>query len=165
MAESTPTAPRTHRLAGLLFDDFAVGDVIESASRTITEADIQAFAGLSGDYNPLHTDEPHASRSAFRGRVAHGMLIQAIASGLVNQTGAFHYTIAALAEMNIRYTAPVKPGDTISARLVVSELDPDPRPKRGWVLFDGIVTNQRGQHVIESEWRTIFLRQRRSRER
>ena len=107
------------RLEGLWFDDLEAGTRIESPRRTVTEADIVAFAGLSGDYNPLHTDETHARRTAFRGRIAHGLLIQSIGSGLVNQTGAFHGTIAALAEMTIRYKAPVRAGDTIGVVLTV----------------------------------------------
>ncbi len=119
-----------------------------------------SFAGLSGDYNPLHVDETYAKGTAFRGRIAHGMLVQAIASGLVSQTGAFHNTIAAMSELRIRFTAPVRAGDTISAQLRVRERQPNPGTKRGWVLFDGVVCNQSGQKVIDSEWRVVFLRRR-----
>jgi len=148
------------RLEGLWFDDLVTGTRIESPRRTVTEADIVAFAGLSGDYNPLHTDQTHASRTPFRGRIAHGLLIQSIGSGLVNQTGAFQGTIAALAEMTIRYKAPVRAGDTIGVVLTVREKDPEPSVKRGWVLFDCQVSNQDGVVVVEGEWRTLHLRQR-----
>jgi 3-hydroxybutyryl-CoA dehydratase len=150
----------TKRLEGLWFDDLELETRIESPRRTVTEADIVAFAGLSGDFNPLHTDETTASRTAFRGRIAHGLLVQSIGSGLVNQTGAFHNTIAALAEMSIRYLAPVRAGDTIGVVLTVRDKDPAPSVKRGWVLFDCVVTNQDGVQVIEGEWRTLHLRQR-----
>jgi acyl dehydratase len=146
------------RLQGLFFEDLEPGRVIQSPGRTVTEADIVAFAALSGDFNPLHVDEVYARRTPFRGRIAHGMLVQSIAGGLVNQTGAFHQTIAALAELHIRYKAAVRAGDTIQARLVVTERESDPGHKRGWVHFDGVVSNQDGETVIESEWRTIVRR-------
>ncbi len=145
---------------GLWFEDFELGTVIESARRTVTEADIVAFAGLSGDFNPLHTDEEHARRTPFRGRIAHGLLVQSIASGLANQTGVFDGTIAALAEMVIRYRAPVRPGDTIRIRLTVTSREPEPSPRRGWVRFEALVSNQSDEVVIEGEWKTILLRRR-----
>lgn len=145
---------------GLWFEDFEVGKVVESARRTVTEADIVAFAGLSGDFNPLHTDEEHARRTPFRGRIAHGLLVQSIASGLANQTGVFDGTISALAEMVIRYRAPVRPGDTIRIRLTVTAREPEPSPRRGWVRFEAIVSNQSDEVVIEGEWTTILLRRR-----
>ncbi len=152
------TAPRSKAIEGLWFEDLQVGTRIDSPRRTITEADICAFAGLSGDYNPLHTDQLFASRGPFRGRVAHGLLVQSIGSGLLNQTGAFHGTIAALTEMNIRYLAPVRAGDTLAAHLVVRERDPAPARRRGWVLFDCIIENQEALPVIEGTWRTLHLR-------
>lgn len=146
------------QLVGLWFEDCLPNLQIVSPRRTITEADIVAFAGLSGDFNPLHTDETHASRTVFRGRVAHGLLIQSIGSGLVNQTGAFHGTIVALQEMNIRLLNPVRAGDTIGVVLTCREVDPKPARKRGWVMFGCVITNQDGVHVIEGEWRTVHLR-------
>ena len=145
---------------GLWFEDFELGTVIESARRTVTEADIVAFAGLSGDFNPLHTDEEHARRTPFRGRIAHGLLVQSIASGLANQTGVFDGTIAALAEMVIRYRAPVRPGDTIRIRLMVTSRESEPSPRRGWVRFEALISNQSDEVVIEGEWKTILLRRR-----
>lgn len=153
-------ASAQRRLEGLWFEDFHPGFAIVTPRRTVTEADVVAFAGLSGDFNPLHVDEHRARRTAFRGRIAHGLLVQAIASGLVNQTGAFHDTIAALQEMRIRYTAPVRPGDTIGVRLVVREVDPAPSARRGWVLFDARVHNHDDVLVIDGEWRTLVLRRR-----
>ena len=147
-------------LQGLWFEDFTPGLLIRSAGRTVTEADIVAFAGLSGDFNPIHVDEVLASRTAFRSRIAHGLLVQSLASGLVAQTGAFHGTIAALSGMNLNYTAPVRAGDTIRASLEVSDLDLSPSAKRGWVLFDARVVNQEDVVVIEGEWRTVMLRRR-----
>jgi acyl dehydratase len=158
-----PDGPDARRLQGLWFEEFAPGFAIQAPRRTLTEADIVAFAGLSGDFNPLHVDEPAARRTAFRGRIAHGLLVQSVASGLINQTGAFHGTIAALQEMSIRYLAPVRAGDTIAVELRVREVEPDPGPKRGWVLFDALITNHQGATVIEGHWRTLVLRRPRDR--
>jgi len=146
------------RRRGLLFDAFHPGHRTVSPARTVTEADVVAFAGLSGDFNPLHTDEEFARRTPFRGRVAHGLLTQSVASGLINQTGIFDGTIAAVAEMIIRYRAPVHPGDTIHVDLEVIEREADPSPRRGWVRFSVRVLNQAGELVSDGEWRTLIHR-------
>lgn len=143
---------------GLHFEDFADGAVHTSGGRTLTEADIVAFAGLSGDFNPLHTNEEHARRTIFRGRVAHGLLVQSIASGLANQMGIFDGTIVALQEMLIRYEAPVRPGDTIHVELTVIGRDPQPARKRGWVRFRTQVRNHAGTTVNDGEWLTLIAR-------
>ena len=156
MTERRPATPATAR--GLRFDAFAAGDTHTSQGRTVTEADIAAFAGLSGDFNPLHTNEEHAKKTIFRGRVAHGLLVQSIASGLANQTGIFDGTIQALQEMTIRYEAPVRPGDTIHIELTVLELEPNPGRKRGWIRWRSHVVNQDGVTVIDGEWRTLMAR-------
>lgn len=155
-----PARDAAKRLEGLWFEDLEPGLRIVSPRRTVTEADIVAFAGLSGDFNPLHVDELTARRTAFRGRIAHGLLIQSIGSGLVAQTGAFHGTLAALQEMTIRYLTPVRAGDTLSVVLTVHELDPAPSARRGWALFDCVIENQDGEDVVEGRWRTLHLRDR-----
>jgi len=145
---------------GLVFDDFRVGDVHVSKARTLTEADIVGFAGLSGDFNPLHTDEVYARATPFRGRIAHGLLVQAMASGLANQTLVFDGTTAAVLEMLIRYRAPARAGDTIHIELEVREKEPDPGPKRGWVRFAVAVKNERGDVVSDGEWLMLMHRSR-----
>jgi acyl dehydratase len=145
---------------GLFFEDFALGAAFSSAGRTVAEADILAFAGLSGDWNPLHVDESVAARTPFRGRIAHGLLVQAIASGLAMQMGIFHGTIAALLEMRIEYRSAVRPGDTIRTRLTVEELEGEPSPRRGWVLFRSEVENQEEQVVIGGTWKVLLNRRR-----
>ncbi len=149
-------------LRGLWFEDLRLGYSIHSPRRTITEADIALFAGLSGDFNPLHVDETAARRTTFRGRIAHGLLVQSVASGLINQTGAFHGTLTALTEMRIRYLSPVRAGDTIGVILTVKAVDPSPSVKRGWVEFDASVTNQAGKSVIEGGWTIIAKRRPRT---
>ena len=143
---------------GLDFEDFSVGDAFLSAGRTLSEADLVGFAGLSGDWNPLHVDENAARRTPFRGRIAHGLLVQALASGLAMQMGIFHGTIAALMEMRIEYRAAVRVGDTIRIRLTVDALEGEPGPKRAWVRFRSEVENQAKDLVIDGHWRVLMLR-------
>ena len=81
---------------GLTFDEFNEGDKFVSQGRTVTEADVVNFAGLAGDFNPLHTDAVFAAGTPFGERIAHGMLIAAIATGMANWTGVFEGTTIAL---------------------------------------------------------------------
>ncbi len=152
--------PRSPALQGRVFEEFAVGDLVVSKGRTVTEADVAAFAGLSGDFNPLHTDAEYAAATPFRGRIAHGLLVQSIASGLASQTLVFDGTTAAVLEMLIRYRLPTRPGDTIRIELTVVEKEPEPAPKRGWVRFAIEVKNQRDEVVSDGEWLILMLRRR-----
>ena len=145
---------------GLWFEDFELGQVIWSAGRTVTEADLVLFTGLSGDTTYLHSDEERARRSPFRGRIAHGMLVWSIASGLGVQTGIFEGTIDALAGMSMDFTAPVYPGDTVRLRLEITEKAADPSPRNGRVIFQAQVFNQKDQMVVDGEWRTLVRRDR-----
>ena len=88
------SATATH---GMYFEEIEPGFSITSAGRTITETDIVMFAGLSGDYNPLHTDEEYSKQTMFGGRIAHGLLGLSIASGLAMQVGFMLGTVEAFA--------------------------------------------------------------------
>ena len=166
MSPSDPTGPRAGPARrGLLFDAFRVGARFVSPARTITEADVVAFAGLSGDYNPLHTDEEYARRTPFRRRVAHGLLVQSVASGLAHQTAIFDGTIVAVEEMLIRYLAPVYPGDTVHMELEVSAKEAEPSPRRGRVGFAIRILNQKGELVSDGDWRTLIHRREPTRRR
>jgi acyl dehydratase len=137
--------------------------VIASRGRTITEADLVNFAGLSGDYTALHTDEVYASSTPFRRRIAHGMLVQSIATGLGVGTGAFEGTIAALSDMTIHWRSPVFPGDTVQLVLEVIEVDAEPSRRSGAVTFAARVLNQEKKVVSDGEWKTLMLRSPESR--
>jgi len=150
--------PRFTVRHGLWFEEFEPGLVVESPARTLTEADVVLFAGLSGDFTALHTDEEFAKRTAYRGRIAHGMLVQAIATGLGVRTGVFEGTIQALSDMTIHWRAPVVPGDTIRLVLEVAEIDPSPSRRSGVVSFAARVLNQEDKVVCDGEWRTRMLR-------
>ncbi|MFV1857851.1 MAG: MaoC/PaaZ C-terminal domain-containing protein [Anaerolineales bacterium] len=144
---------------GLTFDQFKVGDAYVSQSRTVTEADVVAFAGLSGDFNPLHTDALFASETPFGERIAHGMLIASMATGMSNWTGVFEGTTIALMEQVIRYKGAVKFGDTIHLELAVAAKKETSKSDRGVVTFDTQVINQDGTTVIEGQWVLMMRRE------
>lgn len=149
-----------YQFKGKYFDEFNTGDVYETARRTITEADVVQFAGLSGDFNPLHTDDIFAKENTpFKARIAHGMLIMSAATGLANQSGIFEGTSLALLSMTIKYTGAVFFGDTIRLVLKTTEKKESSKTDRGIVTFDCAVLNQRDEKVIETQW-VVMLKRR-----
>lgn len=142
---------------GLTFDQFQLGDRYISQSRTVTEADVVTFAGLSGDFNPLHTDAEFGRKTPFGERIAHGMLIAAMSTGMANWTGVFEGTTLALMEQVIRYKGAVRFGDTVHLELEVLEKKPTSKSDRGVVRFAARVCNQRQETVIDGEW-TLLMR-------
>jgi acyl dehydratase len=123
-------------MRALFFEDFEVGAETVSDSRTVTEADVVAFAGLSGDYNPLHVNAEFAKSAPFGERIAHGLLGLAIASGLVSRAGTIEGTTLAFLGMGWRFTKAVLIGGTITARSRVGETPETSEPNRGIVRFD-----------------------------
>lgn len=144
---------------GRYYEDLTVGEELVTARRTITEADVVAFAGLSGDFNPLHTDELFGLTTPFKSRIAHGMLVVSVGTGLVNQTGWFEGTTLALLEMTARFVRAVQFGDTVHCRLTVREKRETSRPERGIVSLDAAIVNQRGEPVVEGQ-HVLMLRRR-----
>jgi|SRR3990172_8863654 len=142
---------------GLTFEQFNVGDTFVSQGRTVTEADVVAFAGLSGDFNPLHTDAAFAGQTPFGERIAHGMLVAAMATGMANWTGVFEGTTLALMEQTVCYKGVVKFGDTVHLELQVAEKKETSKTDRGIVFFDAQVLNQNGEAVQEGRW-TLMMR-------
>ncbi len=143
---------------GLTFDEFEIGDRYSSQGRTVTEADVVAFAGLSGDFNPLHTDEEFGKTTQFGGRIVHGMLVVAMATGMSNWTGVFEGTTIALLEQVIRYKSPIKFGDTIHLELEVIDKKETSKPDRGVVRFAARIVNQRDEVVVPMEWTLLMSR-------
>jgi len=147
-----------YKFKGKIFNEFNIGDEFTTASRTITEADVVNFAGLSGDFNPLHTDEEFGKSTPFKGRVAHGMLSVAIATGLANQLGIFEGTTIALLSMTINYKGAVMLGDTIHLELKVAEKKETSKDDRGIVTFDTIVYDQDNKPIVEGQWVVMLQR-------
>ena len=115
------------------------------------------FAGVSGDFNPLHTNAEFGKKTPFGERIAHGMLVVAMATGMANWTGIFEGTTLALMEQVIRYKGAVKFGDTIHLEQEVLEKKETSKPDRGVVIFASRVLNQRDEIVIDGEW-TLLMR-------
>jgi acyl dehydratase len=143
---------------GYYYDDFEIGAVLESQARTVTEADVVSFAGLSGDFNPLHTNAEFGKTTPFGERIAHGVLVVAMATGMANWMGHFEGTTIALVEQTIRYRGAVKFGDTIRLVMEVIEKKETSKPDRGLVNIAARVLNQRDEVVVDGEWLHLMRR-------
>ncbi|MCS7056915.1 MAG: MaoC/PaaZ C-terminal domain-containing protein [Thermoflexales bacterium] len=137
---------------GLYFEDFVVGDRATSPSRTVTEADIVMFAGLSGDYNEIHTSEAFSQGNMFGRRIAHGLLGLSIASGLAFQMGFLLGTVEAFRSIEWEFTAPIFIGDTIHLEAEVVEVKAFPRLGNGKVTFKVSVKKQDGSVAQRGTW-------------
>lgn len=128
---------------GYKFEELTVGQSAVYA-RTVTEADIFAFAGVSGDFNPVHVNEELAAASMFGGRIAHGMLSAGFISTVLGTKlpgpGSIYLS------QSLKFKAPVKIGDTVVARCTIKELNPEKRK----VKFDTVCT-VRGKVVVKGE--------------
>jgi len=142
------------------FEDIRVGDQYVSPGRTVTEADIVAFAGLSGDYNILHTDAEYMRTSIFGERIAHGLLGLALQSGLGTRAMARPFATLAFLGLRWRFKAPIKIGDTIKVRLKVTDKRETSKPDRGIVVIQRSVLNQRGEVVQEGDTDIMVERRR-----
>jgi acyl dehydratase len=141
---------------GTYFSDFEVGQAFMSGGRTITEADVVMFAGISGDYNPLHTDQSFAEKTPFGQRIAHGMLSASISTGLGQTLGIFEGTTLALMSQVFTYKAPVFFGDTIRLRLTVESTKPSSRGGKGTVVFSSDILKQDDTVVVAGSWTVLF---------
>lgn len=145
------------RPRGMYFEEFSVGQRIITAGRTITESDIVSFAGLSGDYNQIHTDSVYATQSPFGQRVAHGLLGLSIASGLVVQTGMMEGTILAFREIDEwKFIQPVYIGDTIHVEVEVLETRDLRRLGGGAIVISLDVRKQSGEIVMKGNWKALI---------
>ncbi len=143
---------------GLYFEDFEVGQVFFSVGRTITESDIVAFAGLSGDYNQIHTDAQFAAETPFKQRVAHGLLVTSIASGLVMQSGLIEGTTLAFREINNwKFAKPIFIGDTVHVEVEVMNTKSLPRLSGGAVEIALSVKNQDEEVVMKGLWTVLIV--------
>jgi 3-hydroxybutyryl-CoA dehydratase len=143
---------------GLYFDEFEEGQSISSVGRTITESDIITFAGLSGDYNQIHTDAEFSRNTPYGQRVAHGLLGLSIVSGLAMRTGVLEGTVLAFREINEwKFIKPVFMGDTIHVTLNIMEKKALPRIGGGSILIALNVKNQRDETVMKGNWTALVM--------
>jgi 3-hydroxybutyryl-CoA dehydratase len=135
-------------MQGMYFEEFQVGMEWVTAARTVTETDVVNFAGMSGDWNPLHSDAEFAAKSMFGQRLAHGTLGLVLATGLTARLGFIDGTaIAARGIEEWKFKKPLFIGDTVFARVRVTKTEPVPRLGGGMVTLWLTLVNQRGEEV------------------
>lgn len=148
---------RTVRSA-MYYEDFELGQSWETPRRTISEADLVLFAAISGDHNPVHTDQEFAEQTVFGGRILHGIAALAYASGLESRLGLREDTGIAFLGLTCEMRGPVRIGDTIRVRqsIVAKRLVKD--PARGIVIFHVDLLNQRDELIQEGDWKMMVHR-------
>ena len=130
-------------MAGLYFEEFSVGQKFNTVGRTGSEGDIFNFAGLTGDFNQIHTDAACAATTQFGQRIAHGLLGLSLATGLIMRTGLLEGTVLAFREITEwKFVKPFYIGDTIYAELTVTETKALPRIGGGALISSIAVKNQ-----------------------
>jgi acyl dehydratase len=142
----------------LVFDDLRVGQEWRSHARTVTEADIVHFAGLSGDFNPIHMDEEFARQTPYRTRIAHGLLGVALSSGLASHAPRVD-TVAFVRIVEWNFLEPILPGDTIHVVSRIEALEPRARGRRGLVKWHRRIYNQTNK-VVQEGWTETLVRGR-----
>lgn len=146
---------------GKYYEDFEIGEEAITAGRTITEADIVNFAGITGDWNEIHTNKELAGRGPFGQRIAHGALVFSIATGLSVRLGQTADTVIAFYGLDrLRFVKPTFIGDTIHVRQRVEEKS-EKDERAGLVTMLNEVINQRDE-VVVSYTAKVLLKRRRS---
>jgi 3-hydroxybutyryl-CoA dehydratase len=151
----TNTTPFTR---GQYFEEFEVGQKIMTVGRTVTESDIVTFAGLSGDYNQIHTDAQYSKATQYEQRIAHGLLGISIASGLAMRTGILENTVLFFREINNwKFIKSIFIGDTIHVEMEVAETKALPRIGGGSVVITLDVKKQSGETVMKGNWTVLVM--------
>lgn len=133
-------------MTGKTIEELNVGDSAQF-TKTISESDVYLFAGISGDMNPAHIDHEYASKTFFKGRIAHGVLVAGLISAVIGMELPGPGTI--YREQSLTFLAPVRIGDTITASAEIIEID----VQKKTVLFVTTCTNQDGTVVLEGKAR------------
>lgn len=147
----------SHQRLGLYFEEFEVGQKYTTPARTVTEGDIVSFAGVSADYNSIHTDAEFAKSTPFGQRVAHGLLVISIISGQINRSGFIEGTVLAFREIKQwKFRNPVFIGDTVHAEIEVVAAKALPRLGAGALDLEIRVVNQDGEIVQKGIWNALI---------
>lgn len=142
-----PTPPR-----GKFYEELSIGDIFTTPARTITEADITAYAGLSGDYNPVHTDTEFCKENTiYKQRIAHGLMGLAYVDGLIFRIGLFDGTGLASLSWSWSFKMPIFIGDTLHATTEITSKRSTRKPGRGIINEHVTLYNQRGETVGEGD--------------
>ncbi len=145
-------------MAGLYFEEFSVGQSVTTLSRTVGEDAINTFAGLTGDYNQIHTDAEFAKATPFGQRIAHGLLGMSIGVGLIMRTGLLEGTVLAFREIQEwKFVKPVYIGDTIHAVLVIKDTKALPRIGGGALIAEVEVRNQKEEVLQKGTLNLLML--------
>jgi acyl dehydratase len=147
-----------YKARGRMFDEFMIDEEIVSGARTVTEADVVNFACLSGDFHPEHMNKEYARKGPLGERIAHGLLVLSMATGLLNQTGAFEGTTIAILEVTARFVKAVKFGDTIRAIQKIVGKKETSKPDRGVLSTRITVLNQDDQTILEADLVALLYR-------
>jgi len=143
-----------------VFHDIEVGRTVRTQGRTVTESDLTNFAGVSGDFNHLHTDEARMADSTFGERIAHGMFVFSAATGLIWQARSPEERASVVAFYGIdrvRFRAPVLVGDTIHVELeVIDKEEREEGPGTGVIAYDLEVVNDSATTVLSCEMRSLM---------
>lgn len=139
----------------LFFDEVDVGDAWRSPGRTITETDVVNFAGMTGDYNPLHVDHEFARSTPFGRPIAHGLLGMAFAAGLGSASPSMQ-TAAFVRIVDWKFLKPIFVGDTIVIETEIAAMQPHGR-KRGLITWRRRIVNQHGDVLQEGTAETLVL--------
>ena len=143
--------------SGKYFEDFEIGEVFETAGRTVTEADIVNFSTFSGDFNAIHTNEEFAKTTIFKRRVAQGAAVFSILTGLLYREGFMEGTVIAFLGVNDwKFLAPVFAGDTIYGRAEVTKTHKSSKQNTGIVTFDVEVLNQKDEVIQKGTFVLMF---------
>lgn len=146
-------------MKSLYYEEFEVGDYFKTRARTITEADVVAFAGLSWDFNSVHMDAEYAKTTIFGERVAHGALGFVVHTGLSAALGHLTETVVAFMGMTWNFHKPIKIGDTIHVEQNVKSKKEIKKDGMGIVVFDTRLVNQRGE-VVQQGDKTVLVKKK-----
>lgn len=145
----------------MYYDDFKVGDRFTSPGRTVTETDVVMFAGLSGDYNPLHTNEEFCKDTIFGERIAHGLLGLSILTGLSTRLGIFDGSAIAFLGINDwKFKKPILIGDTIYFDMEVVEMRETSKEDRGIIFRKFELKNQHHEIVQQGVLPIMVVRKK-----
>ena len=152
MSTSTSTVIGDIARASIYWEDLPVGTRYTTSSRTITEADVAAFAALTGDFNRLHVDAEYAKASVHGQRIAHGMLVASFMAGLTSRSipnQLMENALFGVLENTVKFPRATYIGDTIRVEIEVVEQKPTSKPERGLIKFVRKAVNQRGEVCCE----------------
>ena len=139
----------------IYFEDMNADLKVDSPDRVVTSADIERFADLTGDTNPLHVDDTYAAESRYGERIAHGALILSLATGIAYRMETFSQSVETITDVKWKFRHPVYIGDRIRARFAFRRKHSMPGYHGGLVVFDVEMRNQHDEVVQEGRWRLM----------